>query len=105
MSLRTKMLVWIGTPLVVIFLAMSIFVYWDASNRITDGTKREMEALAKFHAEEIVSWTAKRGCWTGWYRRGRQDSRIMRGSYRLRKSLRSGRTLLTFMLDFPIVIL
>ena len=53
MSLRTKMLVWIGTPLVVIFLAMSIFVYWDASNRITDGTKREMEALAKFHAEEI----------------------------------------------------
>ena len=53
MSLRTKMLVWIGTPLVVIFLAMSIFVYWDASNRITDGTRREMEALAKFHAEEI----------------------------------------------------
>lgn len=53
MSLRTKMLVWIGTPLVVIFLAMSIFVYWDASNRITDGMRREMEALAKFHAEEI----------------------------------------------------
>ena len=53
MSLRTKMLVWIGTPLVVIFLAMSIFVYWDASNRITEGTRREMEALAQFHAEEI----------------------------------------------------
>lgn len=53
MNLRTKMLASIGVPLLVIFLAMSVFVYWDASALIKEGTQREMEALSKFHAEEI----------------------------------------------------
>ena len=53
MNLRTKMLVSIGVPLLVIFLSMSVFVYWDASTRIKEGTQREMEASAQFHAEEI----------------------------------------------------
>lgn len=29
--LRTKMLFWIGIPIVVIFIAMGLFVYWEAS--------------------------------------------------------------------------
>ena len=53
MKLRTKMWVSIGIPLLVIFFAMSVFVYWDASARITEGTQHEMEALAQYHAEEI----------------------------------------------------
>ncbi|MGP1471840.1 MAG: methyl-accepting chemotaxis protein [Schwartzia sp. (in: firmicutes)] len=53
MSLRQKMLLSIGVPLLVIFFAMSVFVYRDAGRRITEGTQRQMEALAQFHAEEI----------------------------------------------------
>ena len=53
MSLRQKMLFSIGAPLLVIFFAMSVFVYRDAGARITEGTQHQMEALAQFHAEEI----------------------------------------------------
>lgn len=47
------MLVWIGTPVVVIFIAMSLFVYWEASRMIETATQREMQAQAAFYAEEI----------------------------------------------------
>ena len=53
MRLRLKMLLGVGTPFIVIFIAMALFVYWHASRIIEQGTQREMEALAKFHAEEL----------------------------------------------------
>lgn len=53
MKLRTKMLLWIGTPLIVIFLAMAGFSYWEASSMIERATEREMRALSAYHAEEI----------------------------------------------------
>ena len=53
MRLRSKMLLGIGAPFVLIFLAMAVFVYWDASRLIERATQREMAALADFHAEEL----------------------------------------------------
>ena len=38
MKLKSKMLLWIGAPLVVIFTAMAVFSYWEASNMIEDAT-------------------------------------------------------------------
>lgn len=53
MKLKTKMLLWIGAPLIVIFLAMAAFTYWEASSMIEQATEREMRALSAYHAEEI----------------------------------------------------
>ena len=53
MKLKSKMLLWIGAPLVVIFTAMAVFSYWEASNMIEEATEREMRALSEFHAEEV----------------------------------------------------
>ena len=53
MKLKTKMLLWIGAPLVVIFTAMAVFSYWEASDMIEKATEREMRALSEFHAEEV----------------------------------------------------
>ena len=53
MNLRTKMLCWIGFPIVAIFFAMSSFVYWNASRMIATATEREMMALADYYAELI----------------------------------------------------
>ena len=53
MKLKTKMLLWIGTPFVVIFVAMVAFTYWGASTMIEKATEREMRALSEFHAEEV----------------------------------------------------
>ena len=53
MKLKTKMLLWIGTPFVVIFVAMVAFTYWEASTMIEKATEREMRALSEFHAEEV----------------------------------------------------
>ena len=53
MKLKTKMLLWIGAPLIVIFLAMAVFTYWEASSMIEQATEREMRALSAYHAEEI----------------------------------------------------
>ena len=53
MKLKTKMLLWIGAPLIVIFLAMAGFSYWEASSMIERATEREMRALSAYHAEEI----------------------------------------------------
>lgn len=55
MKLRSKMLLWIGGPFIVIFIAMAAFSYWEASKMIESATQREMEALAEYHAEEINS--------------------------------------------------
>ena len=55
MKLKSKMLLWIGTPLVVIFTAMAVFSYWEASDMIEKATEREMRALSEFHAEEVNS--------------------------------------------------
>jgi len=49
------MLLWIGGPFIVIFIAMAAFSYWEASKMIESATQREMEALAEYHAEEINS--------------------------------------------------
>ena len=53
MKLKSKMLLWIGTPLIVIFLAMTGFAYWEASAMIEQAIEREMRALSAYHAEEI----------------------------------------------------
>ena len=53
MKLKTKMLLWIGAPLIVIFTTMAVFSYWQASDMIEKATEREMRALSKFHAEEV----------------------------------------------------
>ena len=53
MKLKSKMLLWIGTPLIIIFLAMAGFTYWEASAMIEQATEREMRALSAYHAEEI----------------------------------------------------
>ena len=53
MKLKSKMLLWIGTPLIVIFLAMAGFAYWEASAMIEQAIEREMRALSAYHAEEI----------------------------------------------------
>lgn len=53
MRLRSKMLLGIGAPFVLIFFAMAVFVYWNASRLIERETQREMAALADFHAEEL----------------------------------------------------
>ena len=53
MKLKSKMLLWIGTPLIIIFLAMAGFTYWEASAMIEQAIEREMRALSAYHAEEI----------------------------------------------------
>ena len=53
MKLKSKMLLWIGTPFVIIFVAMAAFSYWKASSMIEEATEREMRALSKYHAEEV----------------------------------------------------
>lgn len=53
MKLKSKMLLWIGTPLIIIFLAMAGFTYWEASAMIEQATEREMRALSEHHAEEV----------------------------------------------------
>ena len=53
MKLQSKMLLWIGGPFIVIFIAMAAFSYWEASRMIESATQREMKALAEYHAEEI----------------------------------------------------
>ena len=53
MKLKSKMLLWIGTPLIIIFLAMAGFTYWEASAMIEQATEREMRARSAYHAEEI----------------------------------------------------
>ena len=53
MKLKSKMLLWIGTPLIIIFLAMAGFAYWEASAMIEQATEREMRARSAYHAEEI----------------------------------------------------
>ena len=53
MKLKSKMLLWIGIPLIVIFIAMAAFSYWEASTMIEEATKREMRALSEYHAEEV----------------------------------------------------
>lgn len=53
MKLKSKMLLWIGSPLIVIFIAMAAFSYWEASTMIEEATKREMRALSEYHAEEV----------------------------------------------------
>ena len=53
MKLKSKMLLWIGTPLIVIFLAMAGFAYWEASAMIEQAIEREMRALSAYHSEEI----------------------------------------------------
>ena len=53
MKLKSKMLLWIGTPLIVIFWAMAGFAYWEASAMIEQAIEREMRALSAYHAEEI----------------------------------------------------
>ena len=47
------MLLWIGSPLIVIFIAMAAFSYWKASDMIEKATEREMRALSEYHAEEV----------------------------------------------------
>lgn len=51
--LRTKMLFWIGIPVVVIFIAMGLFVYWEASRMLSASIEQEMRAMAQYRAEEI----------------------------------------------------
>ena len=51
--LRTKMLFWIGIPIVVIFIAMGLFVYWEASRMLSASIEQEMRAMAQYRAEEI----------------------------------------------------
>jgi len=53
MNLKAKMLVWIGMPSLVIFIAMALFSYLDASSMIESATEREMRALSEYYAEEI----------------------------------------------------
>ena len=55
MKLQSKMLLWIGSPFIAIFIAMAAFSYWQASTMIESATQREMKALAEYHAEEINS--------------------------------------------------
>ena len=53
MKLKSKMLLWIGMPFVIIFVAMAAFSYWEASRMIEEATEREMRALSEYHAEEV----------------------------------------------------
>ena len=53
MKLKSKMLLWIGTPLIIVFTAMAAFSYWKASSMIEEATEREMLALSEYHAEEV----------------------------------------------------
>lgn len=53
MKLKEKMLLWIGLPSLVIFVAMALFSYFEASSMIEAATEREMRALSEYYAEEI----------------------------------------------------
>ncbi len=65
MKLKSKMLLWIGSPLIVIFIAMAAFSYWEASTMIEEATKREMRALSEYHAEHgSRPYGHSRGRWT-----------------------------------------
>ena len=72
MKLQSKMLLWIGGPFIVIFIAMAAFSYWKASEMIESATQREMEALAEYHAEQINSLVQE-----DWGRCGRQSCHPM----------------------------
>lgn len=53
MKLRVKLLLWVGIPFCIIFFAVSVFSYWNASTLLKESTEREMMTLAELDAERI----------------------------------------------------
>lgn len=53
MKLRVKMLLWVGIPFCIIFFAVSIFSYWNASTLLIEATQKEMMTLAELDAEQV----------------------------------------------------
>lgn len=53
MKLRVKLMLWVGIPFCIIFFAVSVFSYWNASTLLKESTKREMMALAELDAEKV----------------------------------------------------
>ncbi|MGP1471839.1 MAG: methyl-accepting chemotaxis protein [Schwartzia sp. (in: firmicutes)] len=53
MKLKTKLMVSIEVPLLIILVVTSAIVYFDTSDKMIDGMENQMQALAQFHAEEI----------------------------------------------------
>ena len=54
MKLRVKLLLGVGIPFCLVFLAVSVFSYWNASTLLKEATQREMMVRAQFEAEQIV---------------------------------------------------
>ncbi len=53
MKLRVKLMLWVGIPFCIIFFAVSVFSYWNASTLLKESTEREMMALAELDAEKV----------------------------------------------------
>ncbi|WP_314619878.1 methyl-accepting chemotaxis protein [uncultured Selenomonas sp.] len=54
MKLRSKLLLGVGIPFCLVFLAVSVFSYWNASTLLKEATQREMMVRAQLEAEQIV---------------------------------------------------
>lgn len=54
MKLRVKLLLGVGIPFCLVFLAVSVFSYWNASTLLKEATQREMMVRAQLEAEQIV---------------------------------------------------
>ena len=55
MKLRVKLLLWVGIPFCIIFFAVSVFSYWNASTLLKESTEREMMTLAELDAEQVAA--------------------------------------------------
>ena len=53
MKLRVKLLLYVGIPFCIIFFAVSVFSYWNASTLLKESTEREMMTLAELDAEQV----------------------------------------------------
>ena len=66
MKLRVKLLLWVGIPFCIIFFAVSVFSYWNASTLLEKSTEREMMTLAELDAKQINEMVeAQRGTLDG----------------------------------------
>ncbi len=53
MKLRIKLILWVGIPFCIIFFAVSLFSYWNASTLLKASTQREMMTLGELNAEKV----------------------------------------------------
>ena len=53
MKLRVKLLLYVGIPFCIIFFAVSVFSYWNASTLLKESTEHEMMTLAELDAEQV----------------------------------------------------